>query len=83
VPSIPVLGRQRQADPELKASLVYRVSSRPLRETQRNPVSKTNKQTTKQQQNKLLHSSVCVEIYMCLTDGNAFIMSKCVKRSSG
>jgi uncharacterized protein (DUF2252 family) len=35
---------------ELKASLVYRVSSRTARATQRNPVSKkqTNKQTNKQ-----------------------------------
>jgi hypothetical protein len=39
------LGRQRQA------SLVYRVSSRTARATQRNPVSK-NKQTNKQQKNK-------------------------------
>jgi hypothetical protein len=30
---------------EFEASLVYRVSSRTARATQRNPVSKTNKQT--------------------------------------
>jgi hypothetical protein len=30
---------------EFKASLIYRVSSRTARATQRNPVSKTNKQT--------------------------------------
>jgi hypothetical protein len=40
---IPVLGRQRQADSEFKASLLYRVSFRTARATQRNPVSKTNK----------------------------------------
>jgi hypothetical protein len=42
-PLIPALGRQR----EFKASLVYRVSSRTDRATQRNPVSKNlkNKQT--------------------------------------
>jgi hypothetical protein len=39
-------GRGRQI-PEFKASLVYRVSSRTARATQRNPVSKTNKQTNK------------------------------------
>ena len=47
---IPALGRQRQVDLcEFKISLVYRVSSRTVRTvTQRNPVSKTNKQTNKQ-----------------------------------
>ena len=44
-PLIPVLGRQRQADLcEFKASLVYRASSRIVRDaTQRNPVLKTKK----------------------------------------
>jgi hypothetical protein len=42
-------GRGRQIS-EFKASLIYRVSSRTARATQRNPVSeKTNKQTNKQQ----------------------------------
>ena len=41
---IPALRRQRQAEcNEFKASLVYRVSSRTARVTQRNPVSKKNK----------------------------------------
>ena len=49
---IPALGRwrQRQVDLcEFKASLVYRVSSKTVRATQRNPVSenKTNKQKIK------------------------------------
>ena len=40
-PLIPALGRQRQADLcEFKDSLVYRVSSRTAKDTQRNPVSK-------------------------------------------
>jgi hypothetical protein len=42
MPLIPALGRQRQADFEhsgFEASLVYRVSSRTARATQRNPVS--------------------------------------------
>jgi hypothetical protein len=39
MPLIPVLGRQRQADLyEFEASLVYRVSSRTARGTQRNHV---------------------------------------------
>jgi hypothetical protein len=43
---IPALRRQRQAEcNEFKASLVYRVSSRTARVTQRNPVSKKTKQT--------------------------------------
>jgi hypothetical protein len=37
---------------EFKASLVYRVSSRIARATQRNPVSKIQKQTNKQTKNK-------------------------------
>ena len=40
-PLIPALGRQRQADLcEFKPTLVYEVSSRRARATQRNPVSK-------------------------------------------
>jgi hypothetical protein len=39
-------GRGRQIS-EFEASLVYRVSSRTARATQRNPVLKTNKQTNK------------------------------------
>jgi hypothetical protein len=35
----PALGRQRQQIFEFEASLVYRVSSRTARATQRNPVS--------------------------------------------
>jgi hypothetical protein len=41
MPLNPSLGRQRQV--EFKASLVYRVSSRTARVTQRNPVSKKTK----------------------------------------
>ena len=35
---------------EFEASLVYKVSSRAARAIQRNPVSKTNKQTNKQKE---------------------------------
>jgi hypothetical protein len=47
MPLIPALGRQRQTDwiSEFKASLVYRVSSRTARATQRNPVSKIQNKT--------------------------------------
>jgi hypothetical protein len=44
-------GRGRQIS-EFKDSLVYRLSSRTARATQRNPVSKTNKQTNKQTKGK-------------------------------
>jgi hypothetical protein len=45
---VPALGRQRQEDLcEFEASLVYRVSSRTARATQRNPV--LNKQTNNKQ----------------------------------
>jgi hypothetical protein len=48
MPLIPALGRrQRQADFEFEVSLVYRVSSRTARATQRNSVSKKTKQTNK------------------------------------
>jgi hypothetical protein len=40
MPLVPALGRQRQVDIHaFKPSLVYRVSSRTARATQRNPVS--------------------------------------------
>jgi hypothetical protein len=46
-------GRGRQIS-EFEASLVYRVSSRIARATQRNPASKqTNKQTNKKQKNEM------------------------------
>ena len=41
---MPALGRQRQVDLcEFEASLVYRASSRTIKATQRNPVSKQSK----------------------------------------
>jgi hypothetical protein len=44
-------GRDRQIS-EFEASLVYRVSSRIARATQRNPVSKKKKKQQQQQQQK-------------------------------
>jgi hypothetical protein len=44
-------GRGRQIS-ELEASLVYRVSSRTARATQRNPVSKNKKMKKQKQTNK-------------------------------
>jgi hypothetical protein len=44
-------GRGRQIS-EFEASLVYRVSSRTARATQRNPVSKNQKKKTKQNKTK-------------------------------
>jgi hypothetical protein len=44
-------GRGRQIS-EFEASLVYKVSSRTARAIQRNPVSKTNKQTKKKNKTK-------------------------------
>jgi hypothetical protein len=51
MPLIPALGGRGRQISEFKASLVYRVSSRTARATQRNPVlkkqkTKTNKQKT-------------------------------------
>jgi hypothetical protein len=47
-PLIPALRRQRQAD----FSLVYRVSCRTARDTQRNPVSKKTKQKKERKKRK-------------------------------
>jgi len=49
MPLIPARGRQRQADSEFEASLLYRVSSRTARATQRNPVSKKKKKKRKEE----------------------------------
>ena len=49
MPLIPALRRQRL---EFEASLVYRVSSRAARAIQRNPDSKNQKQTNKQNKTK-------------------------------
>jgi hypothetical protein len=47
------LGSRGRQISEFKASLVYKVSSRTVRATQKNPVSKqTNKQTNKKQKPK-------------------------------
>jgi hypothetical protein len=46
MPLIPALGRQIQAISELEASLVYKVSSRTAKATQRNPVLKEKKKKT-------------------------------------
>jgi hypothetical protein len=51
-PLIPALGRQRQVISEFEASLVYRVSSRTARATQRNPASKNQNQIKPKQKNK-------------------------------
>jgi hypothetical protein len=52
MPLIPALGRQRQTDSEFEASLVYRVSSRTARATQRNPVPKKQNKTKQNNNNK-------------------------------
>jgi hypothetical protein len=54
-------GRGRQIS-EFEASLLYRVSSRTARATQRNPVSKNknkNKQTNKQKREYLIKKKSC------------------------
>jgi hypothetical protein len=54
-PLIPALGRQRQRISEFKDSLVYRVSFRTARATQRNPVSKSQKKKKKKTKKTNLH----------------------------
>jgi hypothetical protein len=61
---IPALGRQRQADfYEFKGSLVYRVSFRTARATQRNPVLKTQQQQTKTKTKKPKLKDPCGCLY--------------------
>jgi hypothetical protein len=56
---IPALRRQSRHISELEATLVYRVSSRTARATQRNPVWKKTKQNkTKNKQTKILHNFI-------------------------
>ena len=58
MPLIPALGRRGRRISEFEASLVYKVSSRTARATQKNPVStkqnktKQNKQTNKNKNKK-------------------------------
>jgi hypothetical protein len=52
MPLIPALGRQSRWISEFEASLICKVNSRTARATQRNPVSKQNKQTNKQKNQK-------------------------------
>jgi hypothetical protein len=47
---------------EFKASLVYKVSSRTARATQRNPVSKKNKKEKKSLMNKKIQKSLANRI---------------------
>jgi hypothetical protein len=47
MPLIPALGGRDRQISEFEASLVYRMSSRTARATQRNPASKKQKQTNK------------------------------------
>jgi hypothetical protein len=51
MPLVPALRRQRQADGYMfKVSLVYRVSSRTARATQKNPVLKNKTKTNTKEQ---------------------------------
>jgi hypothetical protein len=59
-------GRGKQIS-EFEASLVYRVSSRTARATQRNPVSKTNKQTKNPNKQKKNPECLALIILPCLT----------------
>jgi hypothetical protein len=54
MPLIPTLGGRGRQISEFKSSLVYRVSSRTVRVTQRNPVLKKQKQKQKQKQKKTI-----------------------------
>jgi hypothetical protein len=57
-------GRGRQIS-ELEASLVYKVSFRTARATQRNPVSKKNKQTKKKKTKKEVYVALGFRSQLC------------------
>ena len=60
---IPVLGGKGRQISEFKASLVYKVSARTARATQRNHVSKNQKPKTKQKKERDDHgASITVEV---------------------
>jgi hypothetical protein len=74
---MPELWRQRQVDLcELKASLVYRASSRTARTTQRNP-------DLKQQEQNSLDIEFCIRIFYTLkymqTHPTALILKKAIQ----
>jgi hypothetical protein len=57
---IPALEKQWQADLyEFQASLLYRVNFKTARTTEKKPVSKTNKQTNKQNKQTILTLALC------------------------
>ena len=60
---IPALGRQRQTD-EFEAGLVYKVSCRAARATQRNPVSKTKTERKRKEKSKEKETKPC-EVHTC------------------
>ena len=61
-PLTPALGRQRQAYLyEFEASLVYKVSSRTARTTQRNPVSEKPKGEKEEEERKRDRERKCCE----------------------
>jgi hypothetical protein len=60
-PLIPALGRQRHAEHyEFEASLVYRVSSRTARATERNP------QKRKKNKQKKCIFTLCILVFACM-----------------
>jgi hypothetical protein len=88
MPLIPALGRQRQIS-EFKASLVYKVSSRTTRATQRNPVLKKLKKKPKKKKKKTLKKknpkkkknyTILISVFICLI--NTMTKDKLVRESS-
>jgi hypothetical protein len=65
-PLIPAFWRQRQAISEFEASLVYKVSSRTARATQRNPVSKNQRERERERIEKNKHSTNILQGYTYL-----------------
>jgi hypothetical protein len=73
---------------EFEASLVYRVSSRTARDTQRNPVLKTNKQTNKKPKRHRLtewmvkqHASLyCIQETQFNIKNRHYLKVKCWKK---
>jgi hypothetical protein len=63
---IPAFGRQRQVISELEPSLVYRVSSRRARATQRNPVSKNKREREREKKKDHTNRNTNLQSELCL-----------------
>jgi hypothetical protein len=84
MPFIPALGRQKQVDLWVEASLVYRVSSKTARATQRTLSFKNQQKQQQQQPNKQKWKERRkVIIFMCMSFVCMYVCAPCVCNAQG